>query len=69
MPGSETNPSDLLERLRTSGVENGFVRRDDVDGRALYRVRIGPVENVREFDRLLERLKSLGIPDARLASD
>ncbi len=67
--GSETNASDLLERLRTSGVENGFVRRDDVDGRALYRVRIGPVENVREFDRLLERLKSLGIPDARLASD
>lgn len=67
--GSETNATDLLERLRTSGVENGFVRRDHVGGQALYRVRIGPVENVREFDRLLERLKSLGIPDARLASD
>jgi hypothetical protein len=33
----------------------------------LYRVRIGPVPSVPEFDRLLAQLKSLGIADARLA--
>lgn len=67
--GSESNATELLERLRASGVTNGFVRRDHVDGRAMYRVRIGPLPNVSEFDRLLARLKSLGIADARLAAD
>ncbi len=66
---TERNAADLLERLRLEGVEKGFVRQDQVDGRALYRVRIGPIPNVREFDRIVQRLKSLGIPDARLAAD
>lgn len=66
---SESNATSLLERLRSNGVQNGFVRRDDVEGRALYRVRIGPLPNVSEFDRLLAKLKSLGLEDARLASD
>lgn len=67
--GSESNATDLLERLRAHGVKNGFVRRDQVDGRALYRVRIGPLPSAAEFDRLLEQLRSLGIADARLAAD
>ena len=66
---SEANALNLLERLRASGVEEGFVRQDQVDGRTLYRVRIGPVPSVAEFDRVLVRLKSLGIADARLAAD
>jgi rare lipoprotein A len=66
---TQANASALLERLRTQGVKNGFVKQDAVDGRELYRVRIGPIPSVPEFDRLLQRLKSLGIPDARLASD
>jgi rare lipoprotein A len=66
---SEANAASLLERLRAQGVQNGFVRRDDVNGRALYRVRIGPLPNVDEFDRLVAQLKSLGLADARLAAD
>jgi rare lipoprotein A len=66
---AESNAMELLERLRTKGVQNGFVRQDDVDGRKLYRLRIGPIPSVPEFDRVVQRLKSLGVPDARLAAD
>lgn len=66
---SESNAASLVERLRAKGVQNGFVRRDDVDGRTLYRVRVGPVPSVGEFDRLVSKLKSLGVSDARLAAD
>lgn len=66
---TQANATALLERLRVQGVKNGFVKQDALQGRELYRVRIGPIPSVPEFDRLVERLKSLGIPDARLASD
>jgi rare lipoprotein A len=66
---SEANASRLLAQLRSQGVEKGFVRADEVSGKALYRVRIGPIPSVGEFDRVIERLRSLGVPDARLASD
>jgi len=35
----------------------------------LYRVRLGPVGSVAEFDQLAARLAALGIRDARLAVD
>jgi rare lipoprotein A len=66
---SEANAASLLERLRSKGVKNGFVRQDHVDGRSLYRVRIGPVPSVGEYDRVLAKLKALGVADARLAAD
>ena len=35
----------------------------------LYRVRLGPISTVAEYDKLAARLASLGFPEARLASD
>lgn len=66
---SEDNANRLLVQLRSQGVQNGFVREDRVAGKPLYRVRIGPASTVKEFDRILARLKKLGVSDARLASD
>ena len=66
---TQANATALLERLRAQGVKSGFVKEDEVDGRELYRVRIGPIPSVPEFDRLVQRLRSFGIHDARLASD
>ena len=41
-----------------------------LEGKApLYRVRLGPVNSVAEFDRLALRLAALGFADARLAMD
>jgi rare lipoprotein A len=64
---NEANAQRLVNDLRAQGVTNATVRADQVDGRALYRVRVGPVPNVPEFDRTLARLKKLGIADAHLA--
>jgi rare lipoprotein A len=64
---TEANANALLARLQGQGVRNAFVRKDEVSGRSLFRVRIGPVPNVEEFDRIVARLKSLGVADARLA--
>jgi rare lipoprotein A len=46
-----------------------FVRGDVIGGRKLYRVRIGPVPDVPEFDRIVAALEQVGVQDARLASD
>jgi rare lipoprotein A len=67
--GSEANAAKLVTQLRSQGVSNANVRADQANGQTLYRVRVGPVPTVPEFDRLLARLKKLGIADARLAAN
>jgi rare lipoprotein A len=66
---SEANASRLLAQLRSQGVDRSFVRQDALAGKPIYRVRIGPVPTVVEFDRIVARLKALGVADARLAAD
>jgi rare lipoprotein A len=65
----QANADRLVERLRAAGIGVAFVRRDDVNGKPLYRVRVGPVPTVAEFDRVVEELRGVGIADARLAVD
>lgn len=65
----QVNADRLVERLRAAGIGVAFVRRDQVNGKPLYRVRVGPVPTVAEFDRVVEDLRGIGITDARLATD
>jgi rare lipoprotein A len=64
------NAQRLLTRLQQAGLAGAFIA-SPLQGRtsALYRVRLGPVASVAEFDALNARLLELGIHDARLASD
>src|SRR5262249_21197642 len=66
---AEANAQKLVTQLRAQGVTNANVRGDQVNGQTLYRVRVGPIPSVPEFDKVLARLKSLGIADARLATN
>jgi rare lipoprotein A len=66
---TEANATNLLSKLGREGLGRSFVRQDTVSGKPLFRVRVGPIDNVAEFDRVVERLKQLGIGDARLAGD
>ena len=66
---AEANALRLVAQLRTQGISNAFVRQDVVNGQPMFRVRVGPIPNVNDFDRALARLKTLGFADARLASD
>jgi rare lipoprotein A len=67
--GDAANAERLAAQLRNRGFANVFVRDDVVKTRTLYRVRIGPVAKVEEFDSVVANLKSLGIDDAHLALD
>jgi peptidoglycan lytic transglycosylase len=66
---SQSNAARLQEQLRTQGIDKTFIREDRLDERTLYRVRVGPIPSVSEFDRVLARLRSLGLSDAQLAAD
>jgi rare lipoprotein A len=63
------NAERLAAKLRGGGYDKVFVREDSLAGRTLYRVRIGPVPDVAEFDRLIAALDQIGIKDAHLALD
>ena len=63
------NAERLLEKLRGGGYGHVFVRDNEIQGRRMYRVRIGPVPDVAEFDRIVAALERVGISDAHLALD
>lgn len=63
------NSERLVQKLRAAGIGPAFVRNEQVGGKTLYRVRVGPVPSVAEFDRLVQELKGIGVDDARLAVD
>ena len=65
----QSNAQRVLERLRSGGLTNAFILSPPDGKPPLYRVRLGPIASVPEFDQLAGRLKALGFPDARLAND
>jgi rare lipoprotein A len=63
------NAERLAQKLRGDDLGKVFVRNDVIAGRRMYRVRIGPVPDVAEFDRVVAALERAGIGDAHLALD
>jgi len=63
----EANARRLAERLRAAGLNGVSSMPVMVAGRQVHRVRVGPVTTVDQFDAVIERLRALGIEDARLA--
>jgi rare lipoprotein A len=68
---SRQNADALAGRIRREapGVPAVFVVEDEVAGRPIYRVRIGPIAGVEDFDRVVQKMTMIGIPDAYLALD
>jgi peptidoglycan lytic transglycosylase len=56
----------VVAQLHAAGLAGAFVFGPPVARGSLYRVRIGPVTGVPEFDQLVARLTTLGYPGARL---
>lgn len=63
------NATRLRSMLIDADVKNVVIRKDRIDGRRIYRVRIGPVASVEEFDATVERVGELGVSDAYLATE
>ena len=65
----QANAQRVLSRLKSGGLSKAFVLAPPDGQPPLYRVRLGPISSVPEFDSLAAKLKGLGYPDARLAND
>ena len=67
--GSRENAQRRLGALRSSGISNSFVLEDTSSSQTLYRVRIGPIKGVIEYDILVEELENRGINDPYLVAE
>jgi rare lipoprotein A len=57
----------LTAKLKRNGFNDAFVYSATVDGdRVLHRVRIGPLRNEEQFDRVNLGLRSIGVENSRL---
>jgi rare lipoprotein A len=63
------NAEKLVSKLRAAGLPGAAVVSPITTQSHLYRVRIGPITSVAQFDELSARLNALGIANARLAPD
>jgi len=67
--GSRENAQSRLASLRSGGIGTAFIVEDTSSGSTLYRVRVGPIKGVLQYDLLVEELENLGITDPYLITD
>lgn len=67
--GDRANAERRLGVLSQAGIANGFIHEERSDNRVLYRVRIGPVADVVQYDVLVEELENVGISDPYLITE
>lgn len=67
--GARVNAEAMLARLRGAGIDNALIREVNIAGRQWYRVQAGPVEQADAVDALVDRLRRVGVPDARPAHE
>jgi rare lipoprotein A len=67
--GDRENAGRRLAMLSQSGIANAFIHEDTSTRPSLYRVRVGPVAGVSQYDRLVEELEGLGINDPYLITE
>jgi rare lipoprotein A len=67
--GSRDNASRRLALLQKGGIGSGLVVEDTNVAPALYRVRVGPISGVEQYDLLVAELAKLGINDPYLVTE
>lgn len=63
---SRENAERVAERLRVAGIYNVGLRTQESDAPPLWRVRIGPLADVDEVDRVTVDVERAGFPEARV---
>ncbi len=65
----QNNAARMIDRLHKAGLNTAFVVPPADEKPLLYRVRVGPINSVADFDQLASKLATLGYSGARLAMD
>lgn len=66
--GSRDNASRRYSALKEAGIGGVVVHEDQSSGTTLYRVRIGPISGVAQYDSVAQQLAGLGIKDPILVT-
>jgi len=67
--GERANAQRRLDVLAQAGIGDGFIHEEQAPDQVLYRVRIGPVADVVQYDVLVAELESIGILDPYLITE
>lgn len=67
--GDVANAKRRFTLLRDSGISNAFVHKDEDQTPALYRIRIGPLGDVDDYDTLVGKLMKIGISESHLVTN
>jgi len=67
--GDVNNAKRRFALLTENGIDEAFVHKDASHSPALYRIRIGPITNVNQYDTLVSRLESIGITETHLITE
>jgi len=67
--GDKLNAQKLQQQLNGHGIANVVIRYDESRVPALYRVRLGPISNVDEYDSLVKRVSGIHIKDTHLVTE
>ena len=67
--GDVDNAKRRFVLLRDSGISSAFVHKDKSHTPALYRIRIGPVRGVDDYDALVRKLASIGVIESHLVTN
>ena len=67
--GEAENARRRFTLLRDVGIDEAFVDKDGSATPALYRVRIGPIASVVQYDSIVQRLQGIGISETHLVTE
>ena len=67
--GDRGNAARRHRLLREHGIAQAFVHEEQRGSGSLYRVRIGPISGVDQYDEVVGRLNQIGIADTHLVAD
>lgn len=67
--GEPENARRRFSMLRDVGIDRAFVYEDRNTSPALYRVRIGPIADVLQYDSIVEQLQRIGISETHLVTE
>jgi cell division septation protein DedD len=64
--GALANAQKLIDRLSASGIQNARLHVTPGESPVLYRVRIGPMYSIEDYDRMVHRVSMMQIKDTQL---
>ena len=67
--GDRDNAARRYRYLRDRGISGAFVHEEQSSSASLYRVRVGPIADVAQYDKIVNELSRIGIGDTHLVTE